>query len=97
MNVEHLEYAVANQNIELRELRDRVAELAKTARKTPNGLILPENVTPGPGAAVLSRQEFERVRGGLADEIEGLKATVASLANELGVALRILDRMAGME
>lgn len=90
----HLEAEVTNHHVLIQDLMDKVKVLE--ARKTPSGLILPSGVLPGPGAATVSRAEFERVRGALVNEIEGLKAELAVVADVAFEAVRILDRMCGM-
>lgn len=91
---EHLEHEVANQHEAIRELRDRVRTME--TRKTEAGLIVPAPTLLGPGNAVVSRVEFNRMRDGLVSEIEELKALVGEVSAVAGEAVRILDRMAGM-
>ncbi len=93
-----IEREVANHNVLLRELADKVADLSRHHRRSPGGLILPtDNVSPGPGNAYISRAEHNRQRDAMVAEIESLKAQVVAVSELAMEAVRILDRMAGME
>ncbi len=83
---EHLEAAVANNHVLLRELADRVDKLAQYKR-TDSGLIL-----PGPGNAAVSRTEYNKLR----QEVESLREELALVSDVAMEAVRLLDRMAGM-
>lgn len=85
---------VANNAILIRELMDKVNALQ--AQRSPGGIIMPQPL-PGPGAATISRTEFNRMRDGMVTEIEGLKAQLAAVSDVAMEAVRILDRLAGMQ
>lgn len=96
MSTENIEHELANHNVLIRDLADKVAALKMERR--PSGLVIPGgNTLPGPGAAVVSRTEFNRMRDGLVAEIEALKAELATISDVAFEAVRILDRIAGME
>jgi hypothetical protein len=85
---DHLEYEVANHNVLIRDLASRVEKLQTTMHKTASGLLL-----PGPGASVVSRTEFNK----LVEEVRTLREEVRVISDVAFEAVRILDRMAGME
>lgn len=93
MSSEHIEHEVANNRILINELLDKVGKL----EKSPGGVLMPRTeALPGPGNAYVSRVEFNRMREGLVNEIEALKAQLGQVADIATEAVRVLDRMAGM-
>ena len=93
MSNEHIEHEVANNRILINELLDKVGKL----EKSPGGVLMPRTEPlPGPGNAYVSRVEFNRMRDGLINELEAVKAQLGQVSDIAAEAVRVLDRMAGM-